>query len=353
MRYSCPNDLEILSTPNGIGFYDPVTGDHWIWETPPSRALLAFLSASREVTTAMDLESAARTHFGDAATAVLAALIGAKLLVPHQINRRCVDSTAWGDYGWSAAARLHLHIQSLATQDYSASGGYSEDFRQMAVRLRTEAPPENFKRYPDASFLSLPRTVGSLGQVLVGTTEPCIAEWDTTHLGDFLRLVFGQIGTKRLAASGDHILRTSPSGGARHPTEAYIFIVNVHGVPPGIYHYCVEAHGLELVATPPNLDELIRNDIVVMRGREPSPLAFSIVYTTIFERSMYRYREPRSYRVVHLDIGHLFGTAHLLLDCAGVSYFSGYAVNEESIGGAIGLHILAESPMAHTTVGIL
>src|SRR5581483_10643949 len=36
------------------------------------------------------------------------------------------------------------------------------------------------------------------------------------------------------------IKRTSPSGGSLHPTEAYLIVTNVDGVPCGIYQYCSE-----------------------------------------------------------------------------------------------------------------
>ena len=46
---------------------------------------------------------------------------------------------------------------------------------------------------------------------------------------------------------GQYVLKTSPSGGARHPTEVYPVVLRVDGVEPGLYHYSVKNHGLELL----------------------------------------------------------------------------------------------------------
>ena len=37
-------------------------------------------------------------------------------------------------------------------------------------------------------------------------------------------------------------LKTSPSGGARHPIELYVCARNVKGLPAGLYHYAADVH---------------------------------------------------------------------------------------------------------------
>jgi hypothetical protein len=44
------------------------------------------------------------------------------------------------------------------------------------------------------------------------------------------------------------VLKTSPSGGARHPIEAYVLVRRVTGIRPGVYHYSVKRHALSAAA---------------------------------------------------------------------------------------------------------
>lgn len=351
MLYCSPEDLEVLSTPEGIGFYSPATGDRWLWEAAPSATVARVLSELRRPREEQDIRQFVESQTPDG-SALVDALIGHELLKPFDPDGRTETSLGWADRGWSDAARLHMHVQSLANFDYSDPHGYRNDFRQMAEQVAQEGVPESFKSYDSAGSIALTRRETRLGSsgVNPGSTELQM-NWTVDYLSDFLRLVVGRTGWKKLAASGQHFTRTSPSGGARQPTEAYLLVADVAGMERGAYHYSVEHHRLELLATDFDVEDFIRRNVIVMPHRGPKFLAFSMVYTTIFERSMHRYRESRSYRVMHFDIGHLFGTAHLLLDSTSAPYFSGYAVREEPVARLLGLDVLMESPMAHTTVG--
>jgi SagB-type dehydrogenase family enzyme len=352
MYYCSPSDLEVISTPEGVGFYDPATGDRWLWESAPSLAIIGMMSELRSPHAEKELMSVARAHFGAEAQTVVDALIEQEMLRPTTQRKRNISGMGWHEDGWADAARLHLHIQSLRNFDYSTPHGYRDDFKLMAENSTSERVPDKFKHYSQAPYVELSRDQSDIGKAcMYAKSSSGDLSWNIDQLSDFLRLALGKTGTKKLAATGQHMTRTSPSGGARHPTEAYIFVAEVDGVRAGAYHYNVEKHGLELLRADFDVDDFIRRNIIVMAGRGPRRLAFSIVYTTIFERSMHRYREPRSYRVMHYDIGHLFGTSHLLLDSLDSPYFSGYAVSEAALCQIIGLPMYWETPMAHTTVG--
>lgn len=48
-----------------------------------------------------------------------------------------------------------------------------------------------------------------------------------------------------LTDSWQRVFKTSPSGGARHPTEVYLYARDVEGLAPGAYHYAAADHSLE------------------------------------------------------------------------------------------------------------
>jgi hypothetical protein len=62
-----------------------------------------------------------------------------------------------------------------------------------------------------------------------------------------LRYTFGCRGYSRVADGVAVLSKTSPSGGALHPTEVYVLARDVEGVEPGLYHYGAERHELELL----------------------------------------------------------------------------------------------------------
>lgn len=92
-------------------------------------------------------------------------------------------------------------------------------------------------------------------------------------------------------------------------------------------------------ATPPALRagpvaDLLPND---MLSRCPFAPAAIIGIFTVFERNMYRYREPRTYRSVHLDAGHILGTVELLSRELGFRHFVQYGADEMAWLRCLGL----------------
>ena len=59
-------------------------------------------------------------------------------------------------------------------------------------------------------------------------------------------LLWAAQGVKSVSAH--RTLRTSPSGGARHPLELYAFVNRVTGLAPGLYHYLALEEKLERLA---------------------------------------------------------------------------------------------------------
>ncbi|KZX58108.1 hypothetical protein A3709_18725 [Halioglobus sp. HI00S01] len=96
-------------------------------------------------------------------------------------------------------------------------------------------------------------------------------------------------------------LTMTPSGGARNPYEAYVYVRNVEGLQPGIYHYSALDHSLGLVA--PHL--AVDTTALFAQQDWTETAAFAILLVANFERSSWKYPHPNAYRVVLMEAGHI------------------------------------------------
>ncbi|MGH4015102.1 MAG: hypothetical protein ACRDSL_14510, partial [Pseudonocardiaceae bacterium] len=116
----------------------------------------------------------------------------------------------------------------------------------------------------------------------------------------------GEIRTKHVTC----VRRTTPSGGARHPTELAVVLAGPLGeVPGGTYTYDIASH--TLVA---ERSDVHRTYVRALDGHE-----FGLVVRTRVERPMWRYRDLRALRPVLIDAGHVVEVVTFLLGQVGVS----------------------------------
>lgn len=127
----------------------------------------------------------------------------------------------------------------------------------------------------------------------------------------------------------DLIFRPAPSGGSRHPIDTYIFVCAVEGMEPGIYYFdfqrnvvCRIGEGL--------MSGDIRDTFPGLTSRcESNPKAV-VAWTAVPERNMYRYREPRTYRTLFLDAGHLIENFHISASKLGRPFHIHYFANVQN-----------------------
>lgn len=245
---------------------------------------------------------------------------------------------------WSEEAR-YFHF---GTKDAVYIGDDEEHRRAAAEVVTATGPaPPIFKSYPDAPQVYLPRVPLTLdrpfGEVLTGrrthrdfTAQPV----SLTELATVLHYTFGPMHFVDGREFGTLFLRTSPNGGARQELECYLAVRNVHGLAPGIYHYRAENHSLELLD--PELDpELL--DRLCFAQRMCSDAAFLCFVTAVVDRSMYKYRHPRAYRVTLLGAGHLGQTFALTCTALGLGPFQTAALRDSETETALGIDGFSEA----------
>jgi len=215
---------------------------------------------------------------------------------------RALDT--WADWN-PAASFFHLSTKDIP---YETDVAEAEKRQRQHARLRPMPPP--VKSYPRAPHIALPAAerAGELPRLLLERRtwrHFSRAPIDLSTLATLLELTWGVQRWAHVRGQGRVAFKTSPSGGARHPIEAYVLAVRVNGLPRGLYHYAADRHGLDRLSRRATNRQIV--EYCADQGWYGSAGALMIM-TAIFAREWWRYRSPRAYRAVLLDAGHLCQT---------------------------------------------
>ena len=278
--------------------------------TSEALSVLHYASTPREHCSILRFEKENLQLNAAAALALLDQLTEAELLVPARDlkdSALCERKHTWGRHSWQSAFYYYLWVRDYPFLDYSKHNARQTDADLMTQYAGEEPHPDVFKDYPDSRNLMLPHahddgswlslTACMNPQSLSSARAP-----SRDSLGQLLGVVFGQTGQIRRKSFPPLLLKTSPSGGARHPIEAYVAILDLPGVAKGLYHYSVRNHSLELLQAGDFRDQM--TDIVYSLHSIESTSAI-VFFTSIWKRAAWRYRDPRAYRPVLHDLGHL------------------------------------------------
>jgi putative peptide maturation dehydrogenase len=305
----------------------------------------------------------------DAPPGAVEPLLRAGLLVsdsadPELAELRARDERI-GELAWHPAAALYHAASGWLAVDAGPPEGAEADAELVTEALaelvrRHGEPPSHFYSAPGAlKTLALPRVPlgGALGRALGArrTTrrfDPA-ARLPLDTLARLLGAVFGATATAPLAGDSAVVKKTSPSGGALHPVEAYPLVLSVEGLEPGIYHYGVERHELELL-TPMSEDEARSAARSFVAGQTYFDGAcFLVVLAARFARSFWKYRHhERAYAVLLLDAGHLGQTFALVCAELGLGTFFTAAVNSLAIDEHLGFERFDQGSLAVLGCGV-
>lgn len=147
---------------------------------------------------------------------------------------------------------------------------------------------------------------------------------------------------------GKLALKTSPSGGARHPLEAYVVALKVEGLDRGLYHYSADKHELERLRDVPSKQFL--------RSLTPtqdwcSEAAAMVFLTAVFARDQWKYPMPRAYRAILIDAGHLCQTFCLAATWLGLAPYCTMALADSKIERLLKLDGVSEGAIYLAGVG--
>ena len=187
----------------------------------------------------------------------------------------------------------------------------------------TQAITRGYKQYPSFPRVKLPR-VESLprneipfDQVVASRRSVrnfADSQMQLSELSKIIWQSYGITGKTTLSTGEIQYLRASPSGGALYPAEIYLGIRMVTGIEPGIYHYNVLNHELELMTPGDPSDSLYNISCQQEYARQASVV---ILISGVLQRTKRKYGE-RGYRYVLLDVGHLGQNIYLACTALGL-----------------------------------
>ena len=225
--------------------------------------------------------------------------------------------------------------------------------RQARLQATLSPMPKAVRRYPGAPLIDLPGptdTEDAFMRAVRGrrtwrrfSSAPVTKEQLSTVLG------LGTGVQQWVSAGGPKIpLKTSPSGGARHPIECYVVIRHVQGLRAGVYHYAADRHALERLRGPVSKDRLRQYLPHSGYFAEASALFF---LTAVFARQLWRYPYSRAYRAALIEAGHVCQTMLLTATWLGLAPFSLMGLADPLIEKDLRLDGITESVLYAAGVG--
>ena len=226
--------------------------------------------------------------------------------------------------------------------------------RQWKAILPKTAPPSIFKNVKGAKRKLPPANFSDSEFIRVLKARRTHRDFSTQEvtlkaISQLLSLVWGVTGYLRSPMFGRAVLKTSPSGGARHPGEVYLMALRVKGLDPGLYHYHPGQHHLRKVSGKATRSKAwlycARQDYV----RDAAAL---FIMTAIFPRTMWKYHLARAYRVVLLETGHLCQTFCLAATWLGLAPFCTAALKDTLIEQDLKIDGIRESVLYVAGIGL-
>jgi SagB-type dehydrogenase family enzyme len=310
--------------------------------TPPLCQLLDYCGEWRtleEIATALDLP--------EKLLSPLTRRLVSRALLERSDRREDPRALAMGTLDrWNPEAGL-FHTATKDVRFWSAR----EAARQARLQARHAPMPEPIKRYRGAATVDLPRPArGPFAEVLLARRTWRRFSARPLSLDDLATLLGLSVGVQQWARSGstELALKTSPSGGARHPIECYVAARDVQGLRAGIYHYAADRHALERVRGPVPVTRLA--------SYYPSSGYFAkapahVFLTAVFARQLWRYPYSRAYRAALAEAGHVCQTFCLTATALGLAPFCLMGLADSLIERDLGIDGITESILYAAGVG--
>lgn len=263
----------------------------------------------------------------------------------------------WKKYGWDDALDFYLSLKDYPFLDYESIQAKQVEEVLMNKYIKTDPVPPIDKKYKNVKKIFLEKDFSSMDRVdlrklLIEKVFDYQATKDSLtkkQVSDVLFNTFGKMGTVEFQPQGEFYLKTSPSGGARHPIEAYPIIFDSE-IQNGIYHYSVDENALEQIYSKANLEE-IKKLIYELKTNPMFPIKMIIILSAVFPRSMWRYREPRSYRVVLHDMGHILETMKIICKAFGIKTYYGHGFHDAKLEKLLNISGVDEAVLKFVVLG--
>ncbi len=268
----------------------------------------------------------------------------------HSLSAKPIDAeehlSRWGTWN-PIAGFFHFATKEL---DFSAAGA---DRLALSRRKAAIHPLPSPLKSTSGQGIELPRAINRDGWASVLVARRTWRRFANcavplTDLATLLQLTWGVQQWIVVPRLGRFALKTSPSGGARHSIEVYLFARRVKDLRRGLYHYNPDTHRL----VPVGRGVAGRRVSDYMPGQPWYDDAAAVLFmTAVFERVQWRYPHPRAYRAVLAEAGHLCQTCCLVATWLGLAPFCTMALADRRIEEDLGIDGVSESIIYAAGVG--
>jgi len=223
------------------------------------------------------------------------------------------------------------------------------DRRLELPQTRIFSHPEQFKSYPDAPRVKLPKPPQEDGPGLWKTMElrESVRSFSSAPISlDTLARLLWSVGGVRKEEWG-FLFRTVPSAGGLYPIETYIMANRVEGLDRGIYHLHIPTFSLELVKSgdhSPALTHAALDQKMVMAS------AVTLIWTAVIDRCRIKYGE-RGFRYIYLDAGHAGQNLYLATTGRGLGCCTIGAFFDDEVNDVLGVDGVQETVLYMGVVG--
>lgn len=257
----------------------------------------------------------------------------------------------WHRYGWEEAFAFQEATRSYPFVQMDTAEGFREDARRMTHYRDEGEPPSRYSVSSNTACVPLRNWADT---DLLRASSPESADLGIVSNCDALALILdycaGERASLDLGPQGTVLLKSVPSGGARHPTEIYIFIFEGFGdIVPGGYHYRVDEHALELLAREDFYAGCREATFDLFDKFDHAPIAL-VMFASHVERAMWRYRDSRSARAPLVDVGHVLMAFRTAVRGAGLKSYTYQKFQELALCRMLEIDPLAQPPLF---VGVL
>ena len=225
-----------------------------------------------------------------------------------------------------------------------------EPGKMQGHKLDFSAQPDLYKEYPQAEKIELPAfepaRAMSLDQTL--RQRKSIRDFQARLIskGQLAYLLWASTGIQRV--EDGYEFRTAPSAGALYPIETYVVVNNVKSLEPGVYHYAIRSHQLELLVQ----RDLSQQIAAAALGQEMCATAAAVfIWTAVFERCKWKYGQ-RAYRYIYLDAGHIAENLALAAMSLNLGTCEIGALYDDHVNAIIGIDGTKESTICMAAIGV-
>jgi SagB-type dehydrogenase family enzyme len=292
------------------------------------------------------------------AEAIITDLRTNRLLVNASEKNEEMDGVRhWIRRGWLDALVLHLKSRNIDCLD-----DRSEDSRELIGMnfddvVKQEGIPAFWKEYPDCPVFELPEAQvlpedQSFEEVLLRrrSFQPWAQDQlKLSQLSTILSLANKESLRLRNIAESEAQKRPEVlMDSSFSALETYFFAFSIESLPDGLYHYDIRTHCVHLIK-----EGLFRDQVAYMciGQRKAGSGSCAFLVSAVFERYMYRYRHPRAYRNLLINVAE-FAHRYILLSTAlGLSTFMTPALQDEYADDLVGVNGYEEAPLYVVSIG--